>query len=276
MALTVHSLASGSSGNSILVRDEGGAVLIDAGISVRSIVSALTRIEMNPADLSAILITHEHWDHISGAVDMALRYKVPIIANASTLSSIEGSEHVPHRVLDVGEEVEIGSLVVRSFPVSHDAIYPVGYTISYPGVTVCNATDTGIITPELRSEATQANLLILESNHDIGMLRSGSYPWHLKQRILGDKGHLSNDTTAEFLTELADAGRPVSVWLAHLSKTNNSPKVALAAARKLLSESLNSSVNVEVAKRDAPSLVWRQGAKPFQLSLFTPQPLAHK
>lgn len=271
MALIVHSLASGSSGNSILVRDEGGAVLMDAGISARRIATALARIKMNPDDLSAILITHEHWDHISGAVDMALRYNVPLIANASTLSSIADAEHVPHQVLDVGKEIELGTMAVRSFPVSHDAIYPVGYTISYPGVNVCYATDTGIITPHLQAEAADAGLLILESNHDIEMLRSGSYPWHLKKRILGDTGHLSNDTAAELLVELADAGRLNSVWLAHLSKTNNSPKIALATVHKLLAESLNTGVNVEIAKRDVPSLVWRQGTKPFQLSLFTPQ-----
>ena len=271
MALEVHSLASGSSGNSILVRDDGCAVLIDAGISVRRIVAALARVKMNPADLSAILITHEHSDHISGAVNMARKYRVPLVANAPTLSCIDGSEFAPHRVLDIGGEFAIGTLAVRSFAVSHDAACPAGYTICCPGATVCCATDTGIITPQLREESKLANLLILESNHDIEMLRSGSYPWFLKQRILGDRGHLSNDAAAKLLCGIANPGRPMSVWLAHLSKNNNNPKTALATARKLLMDCFNTQINVEVAKRDVASLVWRQGSRPFQLSLFAPQ-----
>ena len=269
MPLTVHSLASGSSGNCMLVRDDDAVFLIDAGISAVRLVQALAYMEVAPADLAGMFITHEHWDHIAGAVEMAGTYGVPILANASTLAYIEGARDVPHRVLDVGEEMPIGSLAVRSFPVSHDAACTVGYSISGPGAVVCMATDTGIITPELRADALDANLLIIESNHDTHMLRSGPYPPHLKQRILGNKGHLSNETTSGLLAELADSGRAISVWLAHLSKTNNNPKTALATAKQLLGSSFGSSLHVEVAKRGAPSLHWRQDARPFQMSLFS-------
>lgn len=266
MALEVHSLASGSSGNSILVRDGDTAVLIDAGIGITRLVPALLQAQQNPADLSAILITHEHTDHTAGAFRMAKRYKLPIVANAPTLERIEGANSVHHLVLDVDEELAVGDMLVRPFPVSHDAAQPMGYCIRTTSATVCSATDTGYVTPEMR-----ADLLILESNHDEEMLRTGPYPYFLKRRIFSEKGHLSNDAAAGLLVELAEAERQVSVWLAHLSKTNNSPAIALAAAEHFLWTCTGTRMDLEVARRDVPSLWWRHDARSFQLSLFNPR-----
>lgn len=268
MSLSVHCLASGSSGNCILVRDGSSSVLIDAGIGIRRIVAGLVAARMNPADVSAILITHEHSDHVSGAVRMANRFQVPLVANARTLARIRDADRVPSGVLDVGAEMSIGRLSVRSFPVSHDAACPVGYTVTCGGTTVCSATDTGALTPRIRAEAERADLLILESNHDLDMLKTGPYPSFLKQRILSSRGHLSNETSALFLREIADSGRKAAVWLAHLSLTNNTPSIALDTARKSLASCVGTPLAVDVAKRDVPSLHWSRENTTFQLGLF--------
>lgn len=268
MEFIVHSLASGSSGNSILVRDGRTSILIDAGIGIRKITAALDAAGVNPADLSAMFVTHEHSDHTGAAIRIAKRYGAPVISNTATLEGIPGVSAVPHKILDLNEEMSIGSLNIRPFPVSHDARCPVGYSISCRGTTVCCATDTGRLTPRIRAEALTADLLILESNHDVNMLMSGPYPGHLKRRVIGDWGHLSNEMASNLLLEIADTGRGVSVWLAHLSKTNNTPRLALSAARTALSGCLGSNMTVDVALRDVPSLTWQKERRAFQLSLF--------
>lgn len=268
MALSAHSLASGSSGNSILVRDGDTALLIDAGMGIRRLTAAMAEFEMNAADLSAILITHEHSDHITGAVRMARRYNVPLISTAPTLAAIPEAESVPHRVIDAGGEMAFGNVLVRSFAISHDAVCPVGYSVNSNSAKVCSVTDTGMLTPELIREAESADLLILESNHDVDMLRTGPYPYYLKRRISGDRGHLSNDTAAGLLVELAAKEREMSVWLAHLSQTNNTPSIALTTAQYMLYTCLGTPMDVQVALRDVPSLTWRQKEGPYQMSLF--------
>ncbi len=267
MAITVRSLASGSSGNSFLVRDGRTSILVDAGVGIRRLTSVLMSEGVNPFSLSAILISHEHSDHIAGAVRMARKYNVPLISNADTLGAIEGAGDVPHKVLDVGSELVIGDFSIRSFCVSHDAIAPVGYSISSFGTTICIATDTGIMTPQIKAEALAADLLIVESNHDSEMLIKGPYPWMLKRRIMSERGHLSNDTTSSLLVELVDSGRPVSIWLAHLSAVNNTPKLALAEAQYAIWSTLGAVADIQVALRDCPSLTWHRETHPFQLSL---------
>lgn len=258
MTLVAHSLASGSSGNSIFVSDGKTSLLIDAGIGIRKLTAALLAAEINPADLSGILITHEHKDHTRGAVRMARRYGVPIITNAKTLARIEDAEGVPTTVLDVDEELSIGDLLVSPFPISHDAVCPVGYAIhSRPG-TIVSTTDTGIVTPRIREEILRADLAILESNHDIEMLRTGPYPHHLKKRIEGDKGHISNDVAAGLILDLADQDRGAAVWLAHLSDSNNTPAIALSTVQYLLWTCLGISMEIAVALRDKPSVWWRR------------------
>jgi phosphoribosyl 1,2-cyclic phosphodiesterase len=269
VALEVHSLASGSSGNAVLVKDDSTAILIDAGISIRRLTAALDSAHTNPSDLSAILITHEHTDHTSGAVRTANKYGVPLVANGRTLDAIPGASGVPTRVLDVGDGIAFGDLEVRSFMVSHDAACPVGYTIHGSGATVTSATDTGMLSPEIRAEAANADLLIIESNHDEEMLIRGPYPPHLKRRITGERGHLSNDAAAGLIIDLAESGKSLSVWLAHLSLVNNTPAIALATAQYLLWACSGAPMDISVALRDVPSLSWEQTTSRYQLSLFS-------
>lgn len=257
MSLTVHSLASGSSGNSFLIKDGDTSILVDAGVGIRRLTAALQQSEVNPADLSAIFVTHEHTDHVSGAVRMSRRFGVPIVANSPTLERISGAEDVPHEVLDPNEEMALGGLLVRPFRISHDAACPVGYCVHSGSATAVIATDTGVLTPHIRDEAFRADLLVLESNHDEEMLLKGPYPWYLKRRIASEHGHISNDTAANLLIDLAEAERPVSVWLAHLSKTNNTPAMALTTAQYALWSCLGVSMDINVALRDVPSLWWR-------------------
>ncbi len=255
------------------MRSGSTAVLIDAGVGVRKLTAALESIRVHPTQLAAIFITHEHADHTVGAVRTARRYGVPLVANARTLDQIAGSGGVMNKVMDVGEEIAFGDLAARSFGVSHDAACPVGYTIEGCGATVTSATDTGVLSPEIRAEAERADLLIIESNHDEEMLLRGPYPWHLKRRISSERGHLSNDTTAGLLIDLAEAGRQQSVWLAHLSQVNNSPAIALATAQHLLWTCSGAPMDIAVAQRDVPSLRWEQTTGRYQLSLFSPKSL---
>lgn len=256
VALEALSLASGSSGNAILIRDGGTAVLIDAGIGIRKLTAALRFRGTDPSELDAILITHEHSDHIRGAVRTAKRFGVPLMANAETLQAMIGADCVSTRVIGVEEQVCFGDMEVRSFRVSHDAICPVGYTVSSSNGTITNVTDTGILLPQLSNEAANADLVILESNYDDEMLSDGPYPYFLKSRIKSEIGHLSNDTAAGFIIDLAESGRTQSVWLAHLSQVNNSPAIALAAAQHLLWACSGMPLEISVALRDIPSLHW--------------------
>lgn len=256
MALTVHSLASGSSGNSILVNDGKTAVLIDAGIGIRKLTAALMQARINPADISAMLITHEHGDHIRGAVRMARKYSIPIVANPATLAMIDEASSVPHVSLELDEEMSVGDMLVRPFPTSHDAVRPVGYSVHTTSGAVCLATDTGIITPRIREELLRADLAILESNHDLEMLRTGPYPAHLKRRIEGEKGHISNDTAAGLVLEIADQNPGAAVWLAHLSEINNTPAIAMSTTQYLLWTCLGAEMEIGVVLRDRPSLWW--------------------
>ncbi len=268
MTLAAYSLASGSSGNSMLVRCGRTSVLIDAGIGIKRLIAALQNIEVDPAGISAILITHEHGDHIISAVRMANRFRIPLVANAPTLKQIKGSGNVPVRELEVGEEAVFGSLSVRSFRVCHDAACPVGYSIRNRNGVVCYATDTGRLTQQICTEAVAADLLILESNHDVEMVVHGHYPAFLKRRILGERGHLSNDAAAKLISYLAAQGKPKSVWLAHLSNENNTPAHALTTAQRALANYPGNSLKISVAQRDVPSLSWQRGGNIFQMSLF--------
>lgn len=269
MSVVVHSLASGSSGNSMLVLQGRTSFLIDAGIGIKRLTGFLKSLEVSPESLSAIFLTHEHSDHTAGAVRMSRRFAVPLVANARTLEAIEGAASAPCRVLDVGAETNIGGFSIRSFPISHDAAHPCGYAVEGSGVRICNVTDTGVLTPQIREEAAAADLLILESNHDVTMLQRGPYPQYLKRRILGERGHLSNDTAAGLLQEFAASGSTKTVWLAHLSDTNNTPSTALSCTKTRLLEHSGHNLTVEVARRDVPSLTWQQGRGVFQLSLFS-------
>jgi phosphoribosyl 1,2-cyclic phosphodiesterase len=252
----VVSLGSGSSGNALLVQTGQTAVLVDAGFPVRTLVSRLRQAGVAPQSVSAIFLTHEHHDHACGAVAFARQYGAALISDPRTLaevmkrqpaSNFSGGASAIERVeMAVGRSATIGALAARSFPVSHDAVAPCGYVISSGAWRVCLVTDTGAIDQPIIEAMVESSLLVIESNHDRQRLISGPYPWHLKRRILSPTGHLANDQTGEALLRVLDDS-PRWVWLAHLSRTNNTPDLARAYLRERLREVGLANVAPQVA-----------------------------
>lgn len=241
-------LASGSSGNCALVESGGRAVLLDAGISARETLRRIAAAGADGARIEAILLTHEHVDHVRGARVLARRLGVPVMATAGTLQSAAGC------LADVPETTEIGrrdrfsvaGLRVRSFATEHDASESCGYVFeSRRGHRVGVATDTGVVTPEIADALAGCHALGLESNHDVRMLEAGPYPPFLKRRIAGDHGHLSNTAAAVALGGLGWKGL-AHVYALHLSEQNNTPEHAQAA----LVRSLGDSATLETVARN--------------------------
>ncbi len=233
------SLFSGSSGNCIFIGTETTKVLIDAGVSGSRITEALEEIGEAPEDLSAIFITHEHSDHISGAGIVSRKYRVPIYATSKTWQAMTRGvgKILPEnkKIMESGEQLTLGDLEIKNFSIPHDAVDPVAYSFETGGKRISVATDMGCVTQEIRENIWGSDLILLESNHDIEMLKSGSYPYVLKKRILGDRGHLSNLAAADFLTELALNGT-AQFFLGHLSQENNTPECAYETTCHMLLE----------------------------------------
>jgi len=266
MNLELCSLASGSSGNCYIIRSEKACLLIDAGISARQICKGLEALGCSVQGLDAILVTHEHSDHIKGLSVFSRKTKACLYATAATLVHIGDDVELPRQSLAAGDSFMIGDMKITSFAVSHDAADPVGYSISCSGSTISVVTDTGIVTDPILHCMRASDILVLESNHDENILRVGSYPWFLKQRILGEKGHLSNDSAAKALaTVLAEEKNNGSlkkrqILLAHLSKENNFPEMALATMENVLEEkgvAPGNQIKVSVLPRTEISSVYR-------------------
>ena len=227
--------ASGFGGNCLLLSDGSTHVLVDAGISMRRIEASLREAGIAMSDITGVLITHEHSDHISG-LKMLLKYHhlpvyaPPTVANRmrGMLPDVDGSLNI----IEVGTVFELGSLRVRAFHTPHDTDESVGYRFSGTG-SFAIATDIGHVTDEVLDGLTGAETVLIESNHDIDMLSYGPYPVYLKRRILSDRGHLSNKDCAVLARHLAENGT-TRIILGHLSKENNTPETALAESRAAL------------------------------------------
>ncbi|QNU66786.1 MBL fold metallo-hydrolase [Ruminiclostridium herbifermentans] len=250
------SLFSGSSGNALFIGTETTKILIDAGLSGKRILEALCSIGENPSELSAILISHEHIDHVRGAGILSRKQDIPIYANESTWCAMEcglGPVKLENKVtFSTGKEFEIGDICVKPFSIPHDAAEPVGYSFFVQGKRITTATDIGHMNNEILSHIEGNDLLLIESNHDIEMLKMGPYPWHLKKRIMGDRGHLSNESCAEVIAYLAEKGGRRFI-LGHLSNENNFPELAYQTTINALNErkiAVGCDVTVEVALRD--------------------------
>lgn len=228
--------ASGSSGNAALLSSGSTHILIDMGISCRRITKSLEQVGLRGEELSAVLVTHEHADHIAGLATYIKKYKTPIITTSATARQlsyrIAGIEPLL-RCAEWWEDIAVGSVEVTVLPTSHDCEGSCAFRFATRTGTVGYITDTGYISVETAAALMGANLLVLESNHDVEMLRSGSYPYPLKQRVLGMQGHLSNDTAAAFAVDSVKAGTR-SIVLAHLSDENNTPQVALNTVGQVL------------------------------------------
>ncbi|MDY3984821.1 MBL fold metallo-hydrolase [Dysosmobacter sp.] len=249
---TVHTLASGSSGNALVCSCGGTHLLVDAGISCRRITASLRELGLAPADLDAIFITHTHTDHISGLQTLVKHCAVPLYGSGPTLRGLcyrlAGIEDRCREVRS-GEAVDFDGCAVTAFPTSHDAPGACGYRVDTGDGSVGILTDTGYVTDEATEILPGVDLAVLEANHDVETLRSGPYPYYLKERILGDQGHLSNEVSARFAVTLAEAGAS-SIVLAHLSRENNTPAMARNAVETALSAA-GLAPELSVAPRDS-------------------------
>ncbi len=241
MNLAICSLASGSSGNSFLIKNEDTMLLVDAGISARQTDRDLASLGLELKDVDAVLVTHEHTDHIKGLKAVCSASGAAVYATRGTISGIQFAEELEDvRAFCPGDSFRIGSIEVGTFPTSHDAAEPSGFVFSAGGRSAAIVTDTGFVTDECFSCMRRADVLVLESNHDESVLKMGRYPWFLKQRILSDRGHLSNEAAANAvlkllkLEQLEGTERSRLVLLAHLSKENNFPQMALATMSNIL------------------------------------------
>ena len=234
--LELCSIASGSSGNCICVGNDHTHVLIDAGISGKRIEAGLNEIDLKAGEMQGILVTHEHIDHIAGLGVLARRYGIPIFATEKTIEAISASKAVGKidddlfQVIKPGKRFSIGDLFVNPISISHDAADPVAYKIVNEDKSVAVITDLGNYNQAIVDELQGLDALLLEANHDIKMLQMGPYPYPLKQRIMGDRGHLSNERSGQLLCELLH-DKFGTVLLGHLSKENNYEKLAYEAVR---------------------------------------------
>lgn len=233
MTVLVASLASGSDGNALLVRQGRTGLLVDCGLSLRAIEPLLAYAGMRPADLCAILLTHEHGDHTLGAGTLARRYRVPVICNSETRAVLgKRLKRVACEELPIGQRASVAAFDVASFAVSHDAAAPVGYCIRVADVTVGLAIDLGCWTEAIAEHLRRADLLVVEANHIPRMLYEESgYPRDVCARIAGPRGHLDNRQAGELLARIGSDGRPRDVRLAHLSTQANQPARALKSIR---------------------------------------------
>lgn len=262
MTMQFCSFASGSSGNCYLIKSEETAVLIDAGISGKRILACLEETETPREMVRAILVTHEHIDHVKSLPVMTKRIpNLQVYANEATWDQIDRPVPEKRRALfETGEEFQIGDLTIRPFPVSHDAAEPVGFSVFYGDQQISVCTDSGYISEEIFGEIARADLLLLEANHEKEMLLFGKYPYPVKQRILGDEGHLSNLSCGECLCRIVHENpKKRRVLLGHLSHENNTPDVAMQAILNTLEEErifTGDELQIEVAMRNQRSEVY--------------------
>lgn len=249
--LRVAVLASGSKGNAAYIELDGVRLLIDAGISARRITRSLADLGVDAASLDGVFVTHEHSDHIKGLPTLLKQYRLPLFAPPATLRAIGESLAVPEDTFTpLAGDVMLGSVAVKSFSTLHDAASPVGYAVC--GSEKCAlATDLGFLTNDVMAAVEGSDVLILEANHDRELLQSGSYPWRLKQRILSNRGHLSNSAAAWALVRLKK--RPRAVFLAHMSQENNRPELVEETVRTILAQQNVRQENLLLTAQDVPT-----------------------
>lgn len=239
MTLNFSVLASGSTGNAFYIGTEKEKILVDAGLSGKEMERLFSEAQLNPQDITKILVTHEHSDHIKGLGIFARRYDLPIYANEKTWKAMEsslGKLRLDQKfIFNMEETKTFSDLDVESFGVSHDAAEPMFYTFHHEGKKVALVTDLGYVSEKIKKTVEDANALIFESNHDVSMLRMGRYPWSVKRRILGDSGHVSNEDCALALSEII-GNNTKRIYLAHLSKDNNMKELARMSVENYLNE----------------------------------------
>lgn len=254
------SLFSGSTGNSLLIQTNNTKVLVDAGESAKKIVSALSLLGVNISDINAILVTHEHSDHIKGIGTLSKKYNIPVYANKDTWNAMPEQKNKildeNQKIFEINKKFEVRDLLFKPFHIPHDAVNPCGFNVFNKGKKISIATDLGHVTPEIFNNLEKSSFILLESNYDPNILKYSSYPFALKQRIAGPDGHLSNNTSGELVSKLINTGLS-SVMLGHLSKENNFPELAYkTVVEEIISNHHDESdIKIVVAKRDGPSSI---------------------
>jgi phosphoribosyl 1,2-cyclic phosphodiesterase len=254
--LLVSSLGSGSNGNAFLIEYGSQVVLLDAGVPIRTLVTCLSRRSLSPADLSAILVSHEHADHVRSLRQIAGRSGAPIFATRGTLAGINGFMQIDGSTVSPLVPIQLGEIQITPVPVSHDAREPVGFYFESPAASAAIMSDIGEINDFNAEFASRADHLVIESNYDERLLRTGSYPAYLKQRIRSADGHLSNDDCAAFLKEVVRE-RTTSIWLCHLSENNNLPELALQASSIALKSAGLARDLAALPRYDGTIVTWR-------------------
>ncbi|MGD9901072.1 MAG: MBL fold metallo-hydrolase [Spirochaetales bacterium] len=237
--MKVVTLGSGSKGNSTYIETDGAKILIDAGFTISELEKRLNLIGVEASNIDAIIITHEHSDHIKGVANFNKKYGTKIYAHSNLWGILEdklGKIKLDEREEFFVDPFKINDLIIESFELPHDASYCVGFSLYNEGSKVSIATDLGYATKNIVEKLKNSNLLILEANHDISALRANTkYPSYLKRRILSNKGHLSNESAGQVLLELVNCGVQ-QVVLAHLSEQNNTPQIAFETVRDFLNK----------------------------------------
>ena len=245
MNIKFCSLSSGSSGNCQYIETNNTRLLVDGGFSGKRIEELLSSIEVEPNTLDGILVTHEHIDHTRGVGVLSRRYDLPIYANCNTWLGMEKSigkiKENNIKTFITEKYLEIRDITILPINIFHDALEPVGYIFFYGKTKISIITDTGWINDNIKNHIKGSNLYLMESNHDVSMLKNGTYPWPLKQRILGENGHLSNDYAGSVLGEVI-SGNEETILLGHLSKDNNTPDLAHGTVKEIL---VNKGINVD-------------------------------
>ena len=262
MAVSISVLASGSRGNTAVVESSQARILVDAGISCRETFKRLKLAGLDPKSISAILITHEHSDHVYGLATLAKKLDLPVFMTGAThqawaRSLRDDAGQLPKlaklEIFSAGRQFQIADITVTPFTIPHDAADPVGFTFRAEGAKIAFATDLGYMPASVRDHLRRCDVIIIESNHDVEMLRVGPYPWSVKQRVMSRVGHLSNDSLAQFFAEDYDGGAS-HIVLAHLSEQNNHPEVARRVAEDALGPQQTLLQNrLMLAAQDAPT-----------------------
>lgn len=250
--MRVSILGSGSKGNCTLIASSRTVLMVDAGFSRRETLRRMQQVGESPDRVQALLISHEHSDHIRGLPMLNKHHRWPVYLNHGTSEALAELQSAPEaaELFVTGRPFTVGDIEVTAFTIPHDATDPVAFTFLVEGVRIAVVTDLGYMPENVKDSIRGADCLVLESNHDLDMLKVGPYPWSLKQRVMGRLGHLSNDGAAGFLQEGFD-GRAACIVLAHLSENNNVPELArLCAEQALAARGL--TPRVEVASQTQP------------------------
>ncbi len=258
MSVRICVLGSGSRGNCTLIATERTRLLVDAGFSKRETAARLRAVGERADRFDAIVISHEHTDHIGGLRSLALALEAPIYINRATRETIEWDPRLRRfEEFSAGRKFPVGDIEVTPFSVPHDAADPVAFTCETQGLKIGVVTDLGYVPEAVKQHVRGCHCLIFESNHDLEMLKVGPYPWHVKQRVMSRHGHLSNLATSEFLADDYDGAAAVLV-LAHLSENNNHPEIARMTAEEALASraASNGHFELHLASQSAPTRVF--------------------